>query len=221
MECPIIGINRHRIATDGEGVTTLVAFHGCTLRCQYCLNPQSIDPDTICRQITPGELYETVRIDNLYFLATGGGVTFGGGEPALRHTFIRQFKELCDPNWKIFIETSLNVPRNHMEALLPVIDGYIVDIKDTNPAIYHRYTSGHLSRTLDNLRVLAEAGLEERVTLRLPLIPRFNTPADVDDSEQRLRKMGFTHFDRFEYLTPEANDSYIKKKKGLPSSDDT
>ena len=39
MECPIIGISRHRIATDGEGVTTLVAFHGCTLRCQYCLNP--------------------------------------------------------------------------------------------------------------------------------------------------------------------------------------
>ncbi|MBQ4345228.1 MAG: radical SAM protein, partial [Muribaculaceae bacterium] len=25
----IIGICRHRLTTDGEGVTTLVAFHGC------------------------------------------------------------------------------------------------------------------------------------------------------------------------------------------------
>lgn len=28
---PIIGINRHKLLTDGEGVTTLVAFHGCPL----------------------------------------------------------------------------------------------------------------------------------------------------------------------------------------------
>ena len=212
MECPIIGISRHRIATDGEGVTTLVAFHGCTLRCQYCLNPQSIDPDMACRQISPEQLYEETRIDNLYFLATGGGVTFGGGEPALRHAFICRFKEVCDPGWKIFIETSLNVPQAHVEALLPIIDGYIVDIKDTHPTTYHAYTCGHWERVLDNLRLLASKELHDRVTLRLPLIPRFNTADDVDESEQLLRQMGFTHFDRFEYITPDHNDSYTRKK---------
>lgn len=212
MECPIIGISRHRIATDGEGVTTLVAFHGCTLRCQYCLNPQSIDPDMACRQISPEQLYEETRIDNLYFLATGGGVTFGGGEPALRHAFISRFKEVCDPGWKIFIETSLNVPQTHVEALLPVVDSYIVDIKDTHPDTYHAYTCGHWERVLGNLRLIASKGLHDRVTLRLPLIPRFNTTDDVDESEQLLRQMGFTHFDRFEYITPDHNDSYTKKK---------
>lgn len=219
MECPIIGISRHRIATDGEGVTTLVAFHGCTLRCQYCLNPQSIDPDMACRQISPEQLYEETRIDNLYFLATGGGVTFGGGEPALRHAFICRFKEVCDPGWKIFIETSLNVPQAHVEALLPIIDGYIVDIKDTHPATYHAYTCGHWERVLDNLRLLASKELHDRVTLRLPLIPRFNTADDVDESEQLLRQMGFTHFDRFEYITPDHNDTYTRKKSadGLQS----
>ncbi len=35
----IIGISRHRLSTDGDGVTTLVAFHGCPLRDLYCLNP--------------------------------------------------------------------------------------------------------------------------------------------------------------------------------------
>ncbi len=29
----IIGVARHRLSTDGDGVTTLVAFHGCPLCC--------------------------------------------------------------------------------------------------------------------------------------------------------------------------------------------
>ena len=33
----VIGISRHRLGTDGKGVTTLVALHGCPLRCKYCL----------------------------------------------------------------------------------------------------------------------------------------------------------------------------------------
>ena len=36
---PIFAISRHRIATDGKGVTTLVAMHGCPLSCRYCINP--------------------------------------------------------------------------------------------------------------------------------------------------------------------------------------
>ena len=76
MECPVFGISRHRIATDGEGVTTLVAFHRCTLHCHYCLNPQSLDPTTPCQVLTPEALLDATLIDNLYFLATGGGITF-------------------------------------------------------------------------------------------------------------------------------------------------
>ena len=37
----ISGISRHRLATDGEGVTTLVGFHGCPLCCGYFLNPHT------------------------------------------------------------------------------------------------------------------------------------------------------------------------------------
>ena len=42
---PLIGIARHRLTIDGEGVTTLVAFHGCPLRCKYCLSPCRRQPD--------------------------------------------------------------------------------------------------------------------------------------------------------------------------------
>ena len=76
--CHIIGLSRHRIGVDGADVTTLVAFHGCPLKCKYCLNPQALSVGGIWKSLTPEELYNHVKQDNLYFRVTGGGVTFGG-----------------------------------------------------------------------------------------------------------------------------------------------
>ena len=78
---PLIGIARQRLTIDGEGVTTLVAFHGCPLRCKYCLNPTSLQPDGVWERYDCNQLYEEVRKDELYFLASCGGVAFGRGEP--------------------------------------------------------------------------------------------------------------------------------------------
>ena len=100
---PLIGIARHRLTIDGEGVTTLVAFHGCPLRCKYCLNPTSLQPDGVWESYDCNQLYEEVRKDELYFLASCGGVTFGGGEPLLQSEFIRQFRQLCGPEWRITV----------------------------------------------------------------------------------------------------------------------
>lgn len=90
-----IGIDRHRLGVDGVGVTTLAAFHGCPLRCKYCLNRRCLEPPEELPRYTPQQLYDRVGVDNLYFIATGGGVCFGGGEPLLRVDFLEEFKALC------------------------------------------------------------------------------------------------------------------------------
>ena len=41
----------------------------------------------------------------------------------------------------------------------------------------------------------------DRVTARVPLIPGYNTEEDCDRSEAALRAMGFSHIDRFRYVT--------------------
>ena len=61
-EAPFIGVNRHRIGVDGEGVTTLAAFHGCPLRCRYCLNPSCLDTDARVRKFTPESLYQQLLL---------------------------------------------------------------------------------------------------------------------------------------------------------------
>ena len=197
---PIIGVVRHRLAVDGQGVTTLVAFHGCTLRCRYCLNAQCLRVDGFSRAITPAELFNEVMIDNLYFLATGGGITFGGGEPAIRSEFIDAFCRMVPPEWHITIETAMNVNRYHLERLLPHVHQYIIDVKDVNPDIYRRYTGQDNKRVLDNLQwLLGHDGMTERIVVRVPHIPDYNTNDDVSRTREYLTALGITHIDEFTY----------------------
>ena len=195
----IFGISRHRLTTDGEGVTTLVAFSGCPLRCKYCLNKASWEPDK-GRLYTPEQLFEEVKIDQLYFLATKGGITFGGGEPMLQVEFIKEFRELCGNQWQIVAETCLNVPFKNLQALDPILDGYIVDIKDMNPEIYKVYTGKDNALAISNLQWLLQHGDPNRIIVRVPHIPDFNTDEDVERSKKRLETMGVKHIDEFNYL---------------------
>lgn len=198
---PLIGISRHRLTTDGEGVTTLVAFHGCPLRCKYCLNPQSLHSEGIWKHYDCMQLYEEVRQDELYFLATHGGITFGGGEPCLQSDFIYEFRQLCGQEWQLSVESSLNVPQENIEKLLPVINYYIIDIKDINNDIYQQYTGKKNEKVLNNLHYLIEHGKNEQIIVRTPIIPVYNSESDVDNSIRLLKEMGITQFDRFTYKT--------------------
>lgn len=210
MEAEVLAFSRHRIATDGEGVITLVAFMLCPLSCVYCLNPQALSLKSPHKVYTPEGLYDELKKDELYFLATGGGVTFGGGEPLLRHGFIRRFREICGQAWKINLETSLNVPEEYLEDVIPVTDGYIVDVKDMNPAIYSSYTGKDNSMVMRNLAALAERGLAGKCVIRIPEIQGYNTPDDVRRSVEMIQRLGFENIDLFKY-----NIDYGKRKRDL------
>ena len=200
-EAPLIGICRHRLTVDGAGVTTLVAFHGCPLHCKYCLNSQCLSPDGVWRVMTAADIMAKLQKDDLYFRATGGGVCFGGGEPLLRSDMLVELSRQMPHEWAVTIETSLNVPLQRVEAVAPFVSQWIIDIKDMNPDIYQSYTGICNLRVRENLLWLAAHVDKERILIRLPLIPRYNTPTDVADSRRQLEALGFTHFDEFEYIT--------------------
>ena len=201
LTAPFVARARHRMQVDGQGVTTLVCFHGCSLRCHWCLNPFTLYPNTKKEMLTPRELYDKVRIDELYFLATGGGVTFGGGEPLLYSDFLREFRGICGTDWHLCAETALNVPWENVARVADCIDHFYIDCKDTNPEIYRRYTGQDNTRMLDNLRRLLEIADPERITVRVPLIPGFNAEEDQIRSRNLLQTMGVVNFDLFTYKT--------------------
>ena len=201
MKTSILGISRLRIGTDGNGITTLVAFHGCPLGCTYCLNPQCKDPKAKVREMTPEEVMEELKKDELYYVATKGGVTFGGGEPFLNSMFIKEVLDLGAKDWHVTIETSLNILQENIEPLLPYIDEYIVDVKDMDETIYNRYTRRNNELVKSNLKWLIDKGLAENILCRIPLIPGYNDETHQEKSKKELEKMGINRFDLFTYKT--------------------
>ena len=198
---PLLALSRLRMQTDGAGVTTLVAGAGCPLRCKWCINKKLLAMGKPER-VTPRQLYEKVRCDDLYFRATGGGVTFGGGEPLLHAAFLSEFRELC-PQWKLYVETSLNVPKELLEICCDAVDGFIVDIKDWNEEVYRAYTGESGLQARENLRSVLDRVGAERVMVRVPLIPGFNTPESRRETLLALKGLGVKKTDCFSYVVRE------------------
>jgi pyruvate formate lyase activating enzyme len=68
-----------------------------------------------------------------------------------------------------------------------------------NPDIYERYTGKKNDLLRQNLTLLLELVSPDRVTVRLPLIPGFNTEADRTHSQSVLSQMGVTKFNHLTY----------------------
>ena len=202
------GISRHRIGIDGNGVTTLVTFMGCPYKCKYCLNERCHGPvfeedGTTPRNgillLSPQELYDKVKIDNIYFQATKGGICFGGGEPLLHSDFIKEFREICGNKWKITVETALACSWADINLLAPIVDHWIVDIKEMNPNIKSNYTGMPIS-SLASLNLLKGNGITQNVTVKVPHIPEYNTDKDVAKSIEQIRALGFKNIVECQYL---------------------
>lgn len=196
---PLLSLSRLRMGIDGPGVTTLIAGAGCPLRCRWCINRRLLR-EAPAELVTAQELYERVRIDDLYFRASGGGVCFGGGEALLHADFLRAFRAVCPEEWKICAETSLAVDPALVRTAAEAVDLFIVDCKDMDEAVYRRYTGGDGALMKANLRLLLELVGPARIRVRVPLIPDYNTPAQQAGSAALLRDMGVTDTELFEYV---------------------
>lgn len=198
----IQSINRHRMYIDGKGINTLVGLMGCPLKCKYCLNKKQLSVSKY-REMSPKELAKEVLIDYCYFKATGGGITFGGGESLLQSTPIKAFRDELPEDIPIKVETSLNVPKERLLEVIDIVDEYIIDVKTMNPEIYRKYTGADNRFAIENLGLLCERNLQGKCKIRIPQIPDFTSRADINETAEVIRDMGFENLDIFDYVIRE------------------
>lgn len=204
----IMTISRLRMGTDGKGVSTLVVFFGCPLNCKYCINGFCHESErySVPRgAYTPQELMKILVKDDIYYRMSGGGVTFGGGEPLLQSAFIHEVCKLADASWQMRIETSLNVPWRCVEPLINDMDEWIIDIKDMDHLIYKKYTGVKIDNLINNICRLKELVDASRLHIRVPRIPRFNKRENIEKSVEWIKNVLKIEPEVFDYRQPFLN----------------
>lgn len=199
MKAKIATIGRHRFEIDGKGIRTLVVFSGCSLTCKYCINPYTWQSHSNSTEYSVNDLIDKISIDSIYFEATQGGVTFGGGEPLLQAEFIAEFIDNAPKAWNYIVETSLAVPFEKVERIANKISLFIVDIKTLDEQAYKAYTGSTLDLARNNLLKLKELVGSNKIIVRVPIIPGYAEEESQIQTIKKIKEMAFDNIDAFRY----------------------
>ena len=197
----IFDIQRYSIH-DGKGIRTIVFLKGCVLRCKWCCNPESQEyqiqtmtvqgkPKVIGRDVTVGEVMETVVKDEPYYRRSGGGLTLSGGESLCQAEFARDLLHAAKARgMNTAMESMAGLPYEKIEMLLPYLDNYLMDIKHIDPGKHKRFTGKSNELMLENAKKIVDSHMTE-LSIRVPVIPGFNdTPEEIRDIAAYTRDLG-------------------------------
>jgi pyruvate formate lyase activating enzyme len=128
------------------------------------------------REITSTGLLGEIERDRTFYDASGGGVTFSGGEPLQQAAFLVEMLRLCKSNEiHTTVDTCGYAPWAKVEPLLGLVDLYLYDLKVMDDARHRQHTGVSNRVILENLQKLAQGGA--KLVIRIPLIAGFNDDA--------------------------------------------
>lgn len=169
---------------DGPGIRIVVFLQGCHLRCVYCQNPDTWDPHSARATLySSADLMARIRRGVHYYQASGGGLTFSGGEPLLQHCFVREVFQHCQGEGiHTALDTSLYISPNRVEGVLPFTNLVLADVKHINSARSRDLTGQFNDLNLSNLKIINDAGV--------PLWVRYVVVPGYTDSEADIAALG-------------------------------
>lgn len=128
------------------------------------------------RSIGAQEAAELLLRDRVFF-GTHGGVTLSGGEVMLQWEFAAEVLAHCKKaGVNTAVESCLLATREAVEAMLPVTDQFLVDIKFLDSALHKMHLGADNRVILENFQWLLVHGA--RVLVRTPLIPGYTAAED-------------------------------------------
>lgn len=163
-------------AVDGPGLRFVIFTQGCPLRCLYCHNPDTRNPNG-GKETSVDELMHEIEKYHAYTDHGHGGVTISGGEPLLQPEFVSSLLRECQAKgFHTALDTSGFASHAAMDLVLPYVNLILLDIKSWKRDLYEKLTHVQLEPTLEFAKVASERGIP--IWLRFVLIPEL-----TDDSE--------------------------------------
>jgi pyruvate formate lyase activating enzyme len=155
-------------------------------KCDFCGNCVQVcyaeALQIVGQQISVDGLLEEIEKDTDFYLESGGGITFSGGEPFSQPEFLYEMLVACkERNFHIAIDTCGYVSWNILKKMSPYVDLFLFDIKLMDEEKHRKYTGVSNKLILAMLEKLVK---NHHVIIRIPLIPQIN------DDENNIRRMG-------------------------------
>ncbi|MBE6668043.1 MAG: glycyl-radical enzyme activating protein [Ruminococcaceae bacterium] len=145
--------------------------------CGQCAVYCPTDAREICGKdySSDGILNEILK-DKAFYEASGGGVTFSGGECMLQIDFLEEILKACKENGiHTAVDTAGHVPFESFERILPYTDLFLYDVKSFDSEKHKIHTGVDNRIILENLKALLDSG--KRLWVRIPIIPTINDSA--------------------------------------------
>ena len=205
-------------AVDGPGIRYLIFLKGCNMRCQYCHNVDTWNPETD-NLMTADELLDKAERFRSYW-GQEGGITVSGGEALLQIDFlIDLFRKAHERGINTTLDTSAQ-PFTREEPffskfneLLKYTDLVMLDIKHIDDE-EHKKLTGHTNKNiLDMATCLSDHG--KAMWIRHVLVPGIT---DDDGQLHRLRAFIDTlkTVERVEILPYHTLGVFKWKELGIP-----
>lgn len=169
---------------DGPGIRYVVFTQGCPMRCIYCHNPDTWDPNG-GREVTVEEILSEFNANRDFYAK--GGITVTGGEPLLQMDFLTElFKQAKSQGIHTCIDTSgitFN-PQNteKMDTLMSYTDLVMLDIKHIDNEEHIKLTGKSNTNILQFAKYLEEH--------KIPLWVRHIIVEGITDKPEYLTRLG-------------------------------
>ncbi|MEO5367772.1 MAG: glycyl-radical enzyme activating protein [Magnetococcus sp. WYHC-3] len=133
--------------------------------------------ENVGREVSVAEVLAEVMKDLPFYQKSGGGLTLSGGEPMVQLAFTEALlQQARQAGLHCVVETCGYAKPDDFRRILPLVDLFLFDIKDSNDAKHIMYTWVSMRPIRANLRLLHDAGAA--IQVRLPIIPGLNDRPD-------------------------------------------
>lgn len=141
------------------------------------------------KYFAPEELLHEVEKDSAFYRRSGGGITVGGGEPAMQLQFTVDFLSLCRAHaFHTAMETSAFTSWERLALILPLLDIVYVDLKHADSAAHKAWTGVPNEIIIENIKRTAH---KRHLIIRIPVIPGFNdSPENISATADLAKTLG-------------------------------